>query len=288
MDNNIYLAACDAFVGKACPSSVFETLTVGSPLLVTGFTGLYLVVGVKYGDERTFLFGISGLLASVTRLLIFLALGGAALTAALWSIENVRWEEPACPRGVGHGLGALRWIEDDAPGPGASTARQLLSRPNFGATNEAAGDLKAGIVDERLQATLLTLTEEHSICVQTFKEGHRFLPNTEDGPTIPEGYGGAGGLPNTHYFGRATDIYWIDGEPVEGNGTNPAVLDVGQTLANIPPAQRPDQIIGPPDWTRRLGYGWERGWVLTQDQLDLHRDHLHIGYRDETGTNNRR
>jgi hypothetical protein len=227
------------------------------------------------------------LVDSVVKLLIFLALGGALLAAAFWSLENVRWEEPACPRGVGHGFGALRWLEGDAP-PATADTQKLLSNPDFGATPEAAGDLEAGIVDERLIATLMTVTEEHSICVQTFKEGHRFLPDTEDGATIPEGYGEAGGLPNTHYFGRATDIYWIDGEPVEDNGTTPAVLNVGRTLANIPPAQRPDQIIGPPDWTRRLGYGWAKGWVLAEDQLDLHEDHLHIGYRDETGTNDTR
>ena len=203
-------------------------------------------------------------------------------------VENVSFEEPACPRGVGHGFWDFRWWESpDADSP-QNNAQRLLTTPNFGAAPEAASDLEAGIVDERLQATLLTLTEEHSICVQTFKTGHRFLPGVEDGPTIPEGYGGAGGLPNTHYFGRATDVYWIDGEPVEGNGTKPAVLDVGQMLANMQPQQRPDQIIGPPNWTRRLGYEWASGWVISQDQLDLHEDHLHIGYQDESGTNNTR
>jgi hypothetical protein len=142
-------------------------------------------------------------------------------------------------------------------------------------------------VDERLASTLLTISERQTICVETFKEGHRFLPGVEDGPTIPEGYGEAGGLPNTHYFGRAADIYQIDGEPVQGNGTKPAVLDVGRTLASIPPEDRPDQIIGPPDWTRRLGYQPDAGWVLARDQLELHEDHLHIGYRQETGTYNR-
>lgn len=221
-------------------------------------------------------------------LLVFLALGGAAVAASLWSLENVRWEEPACPRGVGHGLWDLRWLEDDDAPPAATEAERLLSRPNFGATPEAAGDLEAGIVDQRLISTLLITSEEHSLCVRTFKDGHRFLPGVEDGPTIPEGYGEAGGLPNTHYFGRAADIYWVDGEPIEGNGTEPSVLDVGRTLAGIPPGRRPDQIIGPPDWTRRLGYGWKEGWVLAQDQLDLHEDHLHIGYRDANRTNSTR
>ena len=217
-----------------------------------------------------------------------LILVGTMLSGVIWPFENIRLEEPACPRGIGHGFWDLRWIEDDGEEPADTEARKLLRNPDFGATPEAAGDLKDGVVDGRLISTLQTISKEHSICVRTFKEGHRFLPGVEDGPTIPEGYGEAGGLPNTHYFGRATDIYWVDGEPVEGNGTDPAVLNVGRMLANIQPGRRPDQIIGPPDWTKRLGYEWASGWVISQDQLDLHEDHLHIGYRDDRGTNNTR
>lgn len=223
-----------------------------------------------------------------TKLAITLLLGGALLLAVLWSVEEIRWEEPACPRGVGHGLQDLRFFKDNDAGPANSQVQNLLNRPNFGATPEAAGDLEDGIVDERLVATLLTVTEEHSVCVQSFKEGHRFLPGVEDGPRIPEGYGNVGGRINTHYFGRAADIFWVDGKRIQGNGTDPAVLDVGRTLSGIPPNRRPDQIIGPPDWTRRLGYGWAEGWVLLPAQLDLHRDHFHIGYSGEAGTGNTR
>ena len=224
----------------------------------------------------------------VVKLLAAPVLVSMMLSVAIWPLNNVRLEEPACPRGTGHGFWSLRWLEDpDAKTP-ANNAQRLLSRTNFGATSDAAGDLEAGVVDERLLGTLLAVTKEHSICVRTFKKGHRFLPGVEDGPTIPEGYGEAGGLPNTHYFGRATDIYWVDGEPVESNGTKPPILDVGRMFANVPQRQRPDQIIGPPNWTKRLGYGWEKGWVVSKDQTELHEDHLHIGYRKEEGTNNMR
>ena len=195
--------------------------------------------------------------------------------------------DPACPPGLGRGLldGSFLGPDDDRGGP---AVRKLLRNPDFGASDEAAEDLRAGVVDARLVATLARITQEHTICVDVFKEGHFFIRGVEDGPRIPEGYGEAGGLPNTHFFGRAADIRYVDGEPVEGNATSRAVLDVGRTLAGIPAAGRPDQIIGPEAWTRRLGYGYGRGWILDQDQLDLHDKHIHLGYLRERGTRNTR
>ena len=216
---------------------------------------------------------VAALLLVATLLLVACGSGGDA------------GRSPACPPGVGRGLWDLPWSEDE---PADEAAGRLLENPNFGATPQASQDLEAGIVDERLVAVLRTITEEHRVCVEAFKEGHSFLPGVPDGPRIPEGYGEAGGLPNTHYFGRAADVYWVDGKPVAGNATDPDFLDVGRVLAEIPARRRPDQIIGPPTWTRALGYGRERGWVLAHDQLELHEDHLHLGYMNERGTSNAR
>jgi hypothetical protein len=179
-------------------------------------------------------------------------------------------------------LGFLGGEDPEASG----AAKKLLEDPNFGATPEAAGDLEAGIVDERLVSALRTVTRDHRVCVDAFKEGHYFQPGVPDGPRIPEGYGEAGGLPNTHYYGRAADVRWVDGKPVEGNATDPDVLGVGRALAGIPARRRPDQIIGPRSWTEALGYGREDGWVLDPDQLELHGDHIHIGYMKGQGTHN--
>ena len=170
----------------------------------------------------------------------------------------------------------------------SSETRQLLEDPNFEATSAAVRDLRAGVVDSRLVATLQTVAEEHRVCVVAFKEGHRFLPGVEDGPLIPEGYGEAGGLPNTHYYGRAADIREVNGKSIRKNGDDPEVLSIGGALAGIAPDQRPDQIIGPPDWTESLDRSREEGWILDEDQLELHEDHLHIGYRYEDSTSNSR
>jgi hypothetical protein len=211
---------------------------------------------------------------------------GTALLAACGSLEEVDLT-PACPPGVGRGVWGLSPLWDENTRPDSAEARKLLESPNFGATPQAVRDLERGVVDQRLVAALRVLTKGHRICVQTFKEGHYFLPGVPDGPRIPEGYGKAGGLPNTHYFGRAADVWWVDGKPVEGNATARGVLEVGRILAGIPPGRRPDQIVGPPAWTETLGYGRQKGWVLASDQLELHRDHIHIGYIDESGSGHR-
>jgi hypothetical protein len=205
---------------------------------------------------------------------------GTALLTSCGSLEDVDLT-PACPPGVGGGM----WDQGASRGEdarlGSTGVRKLLKSPDFGATPQAVGDLERGVVDQRLVAALRVLSREHRICVQAFKAGHYFMPGVPDGPRIPEGYGKAGGLPNTHYYGRAADVWWVDGKPVEGNATDPGILEVGKILAGIPARSRPDQIIGPPRWTKTLGYGPKRGWVLAPDQLKLHKDHIHIGYMNE-------
>ncbi len=166
--------------------------------------------------------------------------------------------------------------------------KELLETRNFEASPKAIGDLEAGVVDERLVATLQAVTEEHRICVDAFKEGHYFLPGVPDGPFIPDSYGDAGGLPNSHYYGRAVDVRRVNGKPVRGNGTDPDVLDIGELISGIPPQKRPDQIIGPESWATTIGRSSEEGYILDEDQLELHEDHIHIGYIKNAGTLNAR
>jgi hypothetical protein len=169
----------------------------------------------------------------------------------------------------------------------SGAAKELLETRNFEASPKAIGDLKAGIVDERLVTTLQAITEQHRVCVNAFKEGHYFLPGVLDGPLIPDSYPDAG-LPNTHYYGRAVDIRRVDGKPVRGNGTDPDVLDIGEFISRIPPQERPDQIIGPESWVKALGRSSEEGWILNEDELEHHKDHIHLGYIRNDRTWNRR
>ncbi len=166
--------------------------------------------------------------------------------------------------------------------------RELLETRNFGASRNAIGDLKGGVVDERLVTTLQAVTEEHRVCVDAFKEGHYFLPGVPDGPLIPDSYGEAGGLPNSHYYGRAVDIRRVNDKPVRGNGTDSDVLNIGEIISRLPPQERPDQIIGPENWAEALGRSSEEGWILDEDQLERHEDHIHLGYIRNDGTWNTR
>jgi hypothetical protein len=158
-------------------------------------------------------------------------------------------------------------------------AGELLETRNFEASPKAIGDLKT---------TLHAITEEHRVCVDAFKEGHYFLPGVEDGPLIPNSYGDAGGLPNSHYYGRAVDVRRVNDKPVRGNGTDPDVLDIGEIISRLPPQERPDQIIGPENWAEALGHSSEEGWILDEDQLERHKDHIHLGYIRNDGTWNTR
>lgn len=217
---------------------------------------------------------------------VLLALAFAAACDAPDDLDRVT-TDPACPPGIGRGVLDPGFLgpEDERGGPGV---RKLLQNPDFGTSPEAAEDLRAGVVDGRLVGALRAVAEEHRICVDAFKEGHYFIEGVEDGPRIPDGYGEAGGLPNTHFFGRAADIRYVDGEPVEGNAEDAEVLGVGRVLRDVPPGRRPDQIIGPEAWTEELGFGYEEGWILDPDQLALHDDHIHLGYNRNRGTRNAR
>jgi len=86
-------------------------------------------------------------------------------------------------------------------------------------------------------ATLQTVTKEHRICVDAFKEGHYFLPSIADGPLIPEGYGKAGALVSkyirsdvevSHYPERGSPQRRTDaGIRSKGLGYFPLVVSLG-------------------------------------------------------------
>jgi 1,2-diacylglycerol 3-beta-galactosyltransferase len=61
-----YLAASDVFVGKAGPSSVYEALAVGRPVLATGYAGLNELGVVRFIEKRNLGCHV-GTIAALTR-----------------------------------------------------------------------------------------------------------------------------------------------------------------------------------------------------------------------------
>lgn len=167
-------------------------------------------------------------------------------------------------------------------GGGNQDPQALLDNPNFvpGSQN-VVDDLENGNVDPRVIGMLNTLVAKHKIEVSVFGTGHPY------GEIIPAGAPGAGSL-NTHGTkpARAADISGVDGKPVQGNGMDADVLDVGRMLHGISPECRPDEIIGPTDWTAELGYPREDGWISDGGLTGAHSDHIHAGYQLEDGTEN--
>ena len=216
----------------------------------------------------------------------------SAAVASRGATSSVSFAEKKAPVARGRaGSAAARsaksaGVVPDVPAvePGSGMARDLLEDPDCRFSDVARRDLEAGIVDEYLISALQAVCREHSIYVNVFKTGHTFGAGLAEGPTIPIGYGNAGGYPNTHYFGRGADIWEVDGKPVEGNGADPDVVSVGRILAGLPSRNKPDVVIGPAAWNQALGYGPAQGWVLDPNQVFLHDDHLHIGYWHGDGT----
>lgn len=149
---------------------------------------------------------------------------------------------------------------------GKTAAGTLLANPNFLPSENAAADLRGGLVDPRLVAALSDLAREHEIQVPTIKTGHPM------GPLTP------GGKPSDHHHYRAADVYAVDGKPVRGNAIHPDVLDVGKMLANMPVSERPDVIFGPAGWHAALGSAGIAGFVSDGFHDEIHHDHLHLGF----------
>lgn len=129
----------------------------------------------------------------------------------------------------------------------------ILDSPNITLTAMAQQDLAAGVIDSRVLDVVEFASQEHAISISVFKTGHPY------GATLDAlGYVG---YPNSHYFGRAVDIYAVDGVAVSsGNATAQALAQ--SIFDNFGPAE--------------LGSPWLFGSGSFSDAL--HQDHIHVGW----------
>ncbi len=129
----------------------------------------------------------------------------------------------------------------------------VLENPSINLTSMAQQDLASGMIDPRILDVVEFAAQEHTISISVFSTGHPF------GPTL-DGLGYAG-YPNAHYFGRAVDIYEVDGASVTSG--NAAAQSLAQSIFdNFGPAE--------------LGSPWTFGEGSFSDAL--HQDHIHVGW----------
>jgi hypothetical protein len=135
----------------------------------------------------------------------------------------------------------------------AGTA-DLLNNPRVVLTPRARGDLEAGIVDARLVSLLAWISERHAIGISVFKTGHaKYVRGTN--------------RISNHYYGRAADIFSVDGAPVSRSSFSGRQLVLA--VASVEGPLRPSEV-GHPFGDIRFSGGFS--------DAD-HSRHIHLGYR---------
>ena len=134
----------------------------------------------------------------------------------------------------------------------AGDARALADNPNLSLTPGARQDLLDGVLDQRVVNFLAWATQGHQIAISVFKTGHnQYVAGTN--------------RVSNHWYGRAADIYAVDGEhvtpscrPCRALGEEAAALAEG----------RPSEMGLP--WADMAG-----GWIFTDGS---HQNHIHVGW----------
>lgn len=135
---------------------------------------------------------------------------------------------------------------------GAASPSDILDNPRILLSSNARADLEAGVVDPRLVAVLEAIARRHVMSISVFKSGHSIRTRS--------------GSISNHFYGRAADIYAVDGVPV--SSTNGAAERVLHLLAAMPAHIRPTEL-GHPFGDLQLP-----GAFSDRD----HGGHLHVGF----------
>lgn len=168
------------------------------------------------------------------------------LRGALWAYNHASWY-------VDMVLAAADLYALREAAPAGPEAQALLAAPNLVLTDQARTDVEAGHVDGRLMRILADVTQGHSVSVSVFRSGH--APFVEG--TTRFSY---------HLFGRAMDVYAVDGEAV--SPTSDAARGLVEWLLSLEGPNRPTEVGHPfPDLERPGSFSDE-----------AHLDHIHVGF----------
>jgi Transglycosylase SLT domain len=170
----------------------------------------------------------------------------ARLEAAIWNYNHSQ-EYVKDVLALATSYGVLS-VQGTAP----AEAAELLRTPHILLTPNARADLQAGVVDHRLVSLLAWIAERHSISISVFKTGH-------------SKYTRSGSVSN-HYYGRAADVFFVDGYPV--SSTNVSAERLVLDLAVVEGPLRPSEVGHP--------FG---AMIFPGGFTDAaHRDHVHLGF----------
>jgi hypothetical protein len=141
--------------------------------------------------------------------------------------------------------------------------RRVLSNPRVGIYECGRQDIRAGIVDRRVLATLEFLAASG-------------LKPTATSLRCGHGYYTKGGSVSHHSFGAAVDIAKINGVPVLGHQGAGSITEMAvRRLLTLQGTMKPAQII-----TLMTFQGTDNTFAMGD-----HADHIHLGFRPLYGTN---
>ncbi len=139
-----------------------------------------------------------------------------------------------------------------AAGGTYASPQRLLNNPRIALSASARADVAAGLVDPRLISLLQALSARQTLSVSVFKTGHSMYTRS--------------GSVSNHHYGRAADVFFIDGLPVSSSSL--VARRFTQGISTIRGPLRPDEIGHP--------FG---GLDFAEGFSDVdHQDHIHIGY----------
>ena len=133
------------------------------------------------------------------------------------------------------------------------SSSSILDNPNISLTELARQDIAAGVIDGRVLQVLEALSQRFQISVSVLKSGHSpYVSGTTS-------Y-------SNHYFGRAVDIYAVNGSNVSPLNLHARQLSL--LLSQFPQQLRPSEVGSP---------FYDIAYPGAFSDSD-HRDHVHIGF----------
>ena len=141
----------------------------------------------------------------------------ARLAGAIWAYNHADWYvRGVLDLAIRYGAAGLHASSVDAA--------SLLANPNLTIGPQAAADLAAGRVDRRVVEALAAMAAGHRISLGVIETGHAMYVKDSD-------------RVSNHYYGRAVDIYEVDGAPV--SAANDAAMELAVALLTADSSIRP-------------------------------------------------